>query len=154
MTRDEILIFADHAGRFYASRYGFPPVAGRLIGYLSVCDPMEQTINDIAEALLTSRSAINNAVTALEAQKRVQRTRPAGTRADLISLRPLAPDNMGFDPSEYLETAALAREGLALLKNASSERRQILEITESINEYMARRLPELYEEWRAKYEKP
>jgi hypothetical protein len=58
MTTDAELIFADHAGRFYARQYGFPPVAGRLLGYLIICDPPQRTIADLAKALLASRSAI------------------------------------------------------------------------------------------------
>ncbi|HSW74933.1 MAG TPA: MarR family winged helix-turn-helix transcriptional regulator [Candidatus Saccharimonadales bacterium] len=147
MDRDKILIFADHLARFYAERYSMPPVVGRLIGYLAVCQPMEQSINDIAKALLTSRSAINSAIKVLENMKHIQRTRPAGTRADLISLSPLGWENTGFEPSEYTQMAALAREGLELLKDASPERRQPLETMASLNDFLAQRLPELYEEW-------
>ena len=112
MDRDKVLVFCDHLGRFYAERYGFPPVAGRLIGYLYVCEPAQQTINEIADTLLTSRSAINNAVKTLETQKLIRRSRPAGTRADLIGLNPLGRENLGFDPTEYQQMASLAREGL------------------------------------------
>jgi len=147
MDRDKVLIFADHMGRFYAQRYGFPPVTGRLIGYLSVCEPMQQSINDIADALLTSRSAINNAIKTLEAQKLIHRSRPAGTRADLISLSPLGWENTGFEPSEYQEMAGLAREGLELLQDASPERRQMLETAASLGDFLTEKLPQLYEEW-------
>ena len=153
MNRDKVLLLADHTGRFYAERYGFPPVAGRLIGYLYVCQPAQQSINDIADTLLTSRSAINNAVKMLETQKLISRSRPAGTRADLISLNPLGRENMGFDPTEYLQMASLAREGLDLLGDASPERRQALEVVLSLNEFLAERLPQLYEEWNAYHQK-
>ena len=66
IATDAELIFADHAGRFYAREFGFPPVAGRLLGYLAICDPPQQTIADLAEALLASRSAITGAVKLLE----------------------------------------------------------------------------------------
>jgi DNA-binding transcriptional regulator GbsR (MarR family) len=149
MDKDKILIMADHTGRFYAERYGFPPVAGRLLGYLYVCQPAAQTINDIAEALLTSRSAINGAVKTLETQKLVQRTRPAGTRADLVSLSALNQFNMGFDITEYQQMANLAREGLELLQqeDPQSERRQAVEAVISLNEFMIEKLPQLYREW-------
>jgi DNA-binding MarR family transcriptional regulator len=149
MDRDGVLIFSDHVGRFYAERYGFPPVAGRLIGYLYVCEPAQQSINDISQALLTSRSAINNAIKMLETQKLVHRSRPAGTRSDLIRLNPLGWANLGFDPTEYLQMAILGREGLALISNAAPERRQALEVVVSLNEFLAERLPQLYEEWNA-----
>lgn len=153
MDRDRVLIFCDHVGRFYAERYGLPPVTGRLIGYLYVCEPAQQTINDIASTLLTSRSAINNAIKMLETQKLIHRSRPAGTRADLICLNPLGWENMGFDPTEYLEMASLAREGLELLADASPERRQALETVISLNEFVAEKMPKLYAEWNAAYQK-
>jgi hypothetical protein len=43
-------------------------MVGRLIGYLSVCDPPDQTIAELADALLASRSAITGAVKTLEAR--------------------------------------------------------------------------------------
>jgi len=149
MDRDKVLILADHTGRFYSERYGFPPVTGRLIGYLYVCQPAQQSINDIARTLLTSRSAINGAVKMLETQKLITRLRPAGTRADLISLSPLGRENMGFDPSEYLQMADLGREALALLEDEepSSVRRQTLEAVISLNEFIAEKMPLLYDEW-------
>ena len=37
MPSDAELTFADHMGRFYARRYSFAPMVGRLLGYLAVC---------------------------------------------------------------------------------------------------------------------
>jgi len=145
MDRDQILIYADHVGRFYAQRYAFPPVTGRVIGYLGVCQPAQQTINDIADTLLTSRSAINGAVKQLEVQGLVQRTRPAGTRADLVSFNPTGWKQTGFDPSEYIEMAALIREGLKLLTDEHTERREALETSAALNEYLAEKLPQIYD---------
>lgn len=153
MDRDKIIIFADHLARFYAEKYGFAPVTGRLIGYLAVCQPMEQSINEIAEALFTSRSAINGAIKVLENQKLIRRSRAAGTRADLISLNPLDWKDTGFQASEYTQMAALGREGLELLKDASPERRQPLEMMVSMNEFLAEKIPKLYEEWMDYYRK-
>lgn len=147
MNNDSILLFADHMGRFYAKQYSFPPVVGRLIGYLSVCEPMQQSIGDISEALLTSRSAINGAVKMLETLGLIGRTRPAGSRSDRISLNPGNWENTGFRADEYIQQAALAREGLELLKDASKERRQVLEEAEALNEFLAERMPVLLKEW-------
>lgn len=154
MDKDKVLIYADHMGRSLAQRYGYPPVTGRVIGYLSVCEPAEQSINDIADALLSSRSAIDNALKMLEAQKLVMRTRPAGSRADIIRFcQNIGAENAGFEPDEYEETARLAREGLALLKDASPERRAPLEAAASLGDFLAMRIPQLYEEWQAYYDK-
>ena len=66
MPTDAEITFADHAGRLYARRYGMAPVVGRLLGYLAICDPREQSIAELAEALLASRSAIAGAVKTLD----------------------------------------------------------------------------------------
>lgn len=153
MDRDKILIYVDHMGRSLARRYGYPPITGKVIGYLSVCEPAQQSINDIADALLSSRSAINNALTMLEAQKLVIRTRPAGTRADVVALQPVSMESAGFEPDEYQETADLAREGLELLKDAAPERRVALQAAASLGDFLAKRIPQLYEEWQVQYKK-
>jgi hypothetical protein len=59
---DAELTFADHAGRLYARRYGFAPMVGRLVGYLAICDPPEQSIAELADARLGGRRADKGAV--------------------------------------------------------------------------------------------
>ena len=115
MPTDAELIFAEHAARLYARHHGFPPMAGRLLGYLAICDPAEQTIDDLAEALLASRSAITGAVKLLEPMRLLNRTRRAGERVDRISASLAALEPRSFDSGLFSEQAALFREGLALL---------------------------------------
>src|SRR5579862_7433587 len=93
---DAEITFADHMGRFYARRYSFPPMAGRLLGYLAVCDPPEPTIAELAEALLASRSAIAGAVSFLETTTHaVQRSRVAGERMDRVRIDLSSPQALG-----------------------------------------------------------
>ena len=109
MPSDEELTFADHTGRFYARRYGMAPMVGRLLGYLTVCDPHEQSITELADALLASRSAIAGAVNTLETLRLIQRSRAAGERMDRVRIDMSGPNVMGFDISEYREQSELAR---------------------------------------------
>src|ERR1700761_9280312 len=106
MPRDEEITFADHMGRFYVRRYAFPPMVGRLLGYLAVCDPPEQTIGELAEALLASRSAITGAVNALETLHVISRSRTAGERMDRVRIDMSTPQSMGMDITEYEEMGA------------------------------------------------
>ncbi len=147
MNNDAILLFSDHVGRFYAKQYSFPPAVGRVLGYLLVCEPMEQSINDLAEALLTSRSAVAGAVKMLENYHAISRRRPAGSRVDLIAIAPRGWEQNGFDPTEYQEQAKLAREGLEILKVASPERREALEGLVALNDFLTERMPSLLKEW-------
>jgi len=147
MATDEQLTFADHAGRYYTNAYRIPPVAGRLIGYLAVCEPAEQTINDLAEALLASRSAITGAVKMLEPFHVIRRARAAGERVDRITLDPAALEPQGFTPEPYQQMASLAREGLAIVKD--QDRRAMLRELAGLGDFLAKRMPEVMNEWRA-----
>jgi biotin operon repressor len=148
MPRDDELIFADHAGRFYAREHGLPPMAGRLLGYLMICDPPHQTIDQLAEALMASRSAITGAVKLLEAYGMVVRSRRAGERVDRVAgnLDALEPRN--FESTLFNEQAALFREGLALLADATPARRAPLEELVALAEFLGERLPQVLAEWR------
>ena len=148
MPSDGEITFADHAGRFYARRYGMAPIVGRLLGYLAVCDPREQSIKELADALLASRSAIAGAVNTLESLGLIRRSRTAGERMDRVCIDLSSPRAMGFDLSEYQEQGELAREGLRHLEDAPPERRAILLEWAALADFLVERLPVLEQEWK------
>jgi hypothetical protein len=150
MPTDAELTFADHMGRFYARRYSFPPMIGRLIGYLSVCDPPDQSINELADALLASRSAIAGAVKAVEALRVVSRTRVAGERMDRVRIDLSSPHAMGFDVSEYEELREMAREGLEVLEEAPIERRAVLLEMSAFADFLVEQMPLMEQAWEAR----
>jgi DNA-binding MarR family transcriptional regulator len=147
MPTDAEITFADHAGRFYARRYGMAPMVGRLVGYLAVCETREQSIAELAEALLASRSAITGAVKVLETLGVVRRSRAAGERMDRVRISMSSAQMTGFDVSEYREQVELAREGLQVLADAPPERRAVLLEWAAFAGFFADRLPLLAQEW-------
>src|SRR5688500_1496303 len=150
MPRDEQLTFADHLGRHYARRYGFPPMAGRVLGYLLVCEPRDQSIAELSEALLASRSAITGALDVLErATDTVRRSRAAGERMDRVRVDMSTSKSQGFDITEYQELGALAREGLEVLADAPAERRAELLEMAAFADFLAERTQALQGEWEA-----
>lgn len=150
---DAEITFADHAGRLYARRYGMAPMVGRLLGYLAICDPREQSIAELADALLASRSAIAGAVSALETLGLVKRSRTAGERMDRVGIDLTAPRALGFDASEYEEQSALAHEGLRMLGDAPAERRAVLLEWAAFADWLTERLPVWEDDWKAHREK-
>jgi hypothetical protein len=148
MPSDAEITFADHMGRFYARRYGYPPMVGRLLGYLSVCDPREQTLGELSDALLASRSAIAGAVKTLEDLGAIRRSRAAGQRADRVCIDITSSRATGFDVSEYEELGELAREGLRAIDDAPVERRAVLLETAALADFLRDRIPALHEEWK------
>jgi DNA-binding transcriptional regulator GbsR (MarR family) len=152
MPTDAEITFADHMGRFYARRFSFPPMVGRLIGYLAVCDPPDPTIGELAEALLASRSAIAGAVKVLETIHVAQRSRVAGERMDRVRIDLSSQQSMGMDISEYEEMRQLAREGLEVLGDAPLERRAALLELSAFADFLVEQMPKLKREWEARRE--
>ena len=145
---DAEITFADHAGRFYARRYGMAPMVGRLIGYLAVCEPREQSISELADALLASRSAIAGAVNTLETLGLIRRYRAAGERMDRVFVDLSSSHATGFDISEYQEHGELAREGLRLLGDVPAKRQEILLEWAAFADFLVARLPDLEKDWK------
>jgi DNA-binding transcriptional regulator GbsR (MarR family) len=149
MPRDEEITYADHLGRFYARRYAFPPMVGRVLGYLLVCDPPAQTIAELSDALLASRSAVTGALDVLERIHAIQRSRAAGERMDRVRVDFSSAQSRGFDVTEYQELADLAREGLEVLKDAPPERRATLVELAAFADWLVERIRALEDEWEA-----
>jgi DNA-binding MarR family transcriptional regulator len=125
------------------------PMVGRLLGYLMVCEPPEQSISELAEALLASRSAIAGAVSTLETLGLVRRSRAAGERMDRVTIDRTSRRAWGFDVSEYRQQGELAREGLEVLADAPPERRAVLLEYAAFADFLVERLPVLEQEWNA-----
>ncbi|HEY3954283.1 MAG TPA: hypothetical protein VGM53_12980 [Streptosporangiaceae bacterium] len=147
MPTDGEITFADHAGRLFARRYGFAPMVGRLLGYLMLCDPPGQSIAELAEALLASRSAITNAAAFLDNLGYIRRSRAAGERMDRIWVDLSSAEATGFDVTEYQEQGDLAREGLAVLADAPPERRALLLWYAAFADFLVARLPLVEKDW-------
>ena len=149
MPSDGEITFADHAGRFYARRYGMAPMVGRLIGYLAVCDPREQSVSRAGRGPAGEPERYRRRGEHLENLGLIQRSRAAGERMDRVRIDMSSSHAMGFDVSEYREPADLAREGLRLLADAPPERRAILLEWAAFADFLVERLPVLEQEWKA-----
>ena len=150
MLNDAETAFTDRVASLYAREYGFPPVAGRLLGYLLICQPPQRTIAELSEELRASRTAITAAASLLERYHAVRRTRSAGQRSDHVGLDPQALDPTGFAAESYQAQAALARQALDLLTDGESGRRAMITEAAEFYEFLAERMPALLADWLAR----
>lgn len=79
--RPEEEAFVDRWSRILATE-GLPPVAGRLWAWLLVCEPPEQSVEQIAHAIGASRGAISGAVRMLEPSGLIVRSKRRGDRRE------------------------------------------------------------------------
>jgi DNA-binding transcriptional regulator GbsR (MarR family) len=79
---DQILNWVEQGASFFVDHYGLPPITGRILGWLLVCEPVEQSAGEIAEAIGASRASLTTNLQILSAAGLVRRlTRPGGRTA-------------------------------------------------------------------------
>jgi predicted transcriptional regulator len=75
----QLLGWAERVATFFAEHYGLPPITGRILGWLMICDPTEQSAGEIADAIGASRASLTTNMRFLIASGLVRRlTRPGG----------------------------------------------------------------------------
>jgi DNA-binding transcriptional regulator GbsR (MarR family) len=104
--------FIEEMGQFLGG-YGMTPMAGRMWGWLLLCDPPEQTAAQIAEALQASRGAVSGAARILTTAGFIRRTTRRGDRREYFSSPPEALDSMLSNASViYRQLRVIAEHGL------------------------------------------
>jgi DNA-binding transcriptional regulator GbsR (MarR family) len=138
--------FIDAIAAWAARSYGVPPMTGRVLAWLLVCDPPEQTAAELAEALDASKGSISTATGLLIRARLVDRLHIRGERADRFRIRPGAWDDQVRDQGAD-EARALLAQGLEALADAPAARRQRLEELDAFYAWWQSRMPALWDEW-------
>ncbi|MBX3082760.1 MAG: MarR family transcriptional regulator [Anaerolineae bacterium] len=139
--------FVEDVGMFF-ERLGLTRMAGRIIGWLMVCDPPQQTMGDIVDALGASKSTISTALRELQTFHTVTRFSLPGERRDYYRL-----DNAVWERSleaRLLETAAFsqfAQRGLALLTDHEAVQRERLQEMLDFFAFLEREVPAMLQRW-------
>ena len=77
----EQLAWCDRVAEYFAVNAGLPPITGRTMAWLMICDPAEQSPADLSEALGVSRASLTSTLRLLLASGLVRRSTRRGTRA-------------------------------------------------------------------------
>jgi DNA-binding transcriptional regulator GbsR (MarR family) len=134
----------------YFEKAGLTRMAGRIIGWLLICDPPLQTMQDIGAALGASKSAISTALWQLQQYTLVDRVSLPGERRDYYRVRgDMFYRSWQARMSQLVEIRLLAERGLALLEDASEEQRQRLQMMHDFNLFLEREFSLLLERWEA-----
>jgi hypothetical protein len=73
--------WVERVSAFFAQQEGLPPITGRILGWLMICEPAEQSAGDIATAISASRASMTDNMRMLVATGLVRRRTRAGDRA-------------------------------------------------------------------------
>lgn len=145
----EAMAFVEDVAVFFEPE-GLPKTVGRVIGWLLICDPPEQSPAQLAEALGVSRSSISSATRMLTPSGLVERVGRRGHREDYYRIRPDAWAAMLRRRAERTtDFRALTTRGLALLADAPEPRRNRLEHVDALYRFLEREMPAVFERWEA-----
>jgi DNA-binding transcriptional regulator GbsR (MarR family) len=139
--------FVEEMGQFLAG-LGMTPMAGRMWGWLLICDPAEQTAGEIAEALHASRGAISGTARLLATSGLIRRTTRAGDRREYFSAPPEALDSLLSSAAEiYRQMRAIAARGLAAIADRPEESRARLQEFYDVMGFVEREVPRVIGEY-------
>ena len=80
VDRAQLLGWAERVATFFAEHYGLPPITGRILGWLMICEPAEQSAGEIADAIGASRASLTTNMRFLIASGLVRRLTRPGAR--------------------------------------------------------------------------
>jgi DNA-binding transcriptional regulator GbsR (MarR family) len=130
-------------------RFGANRTIGRMIGWLMICDPPEQTAADLAQALQISKASVSTATRALEAMGLVQRVARPGERRIRYRMPPGAWDaTTQLRIRELEHIRGIARQGQRALAGRSPEQCERIDDFVFWSSWMIDRYNRLLQEWR------
>ncbi len=129
---------------------GLPPIAGRIVGHLLLCDPPHQSSSQLADRLHASRGSISTTTRMLVAAGIIEKVRFPGSRATWFRIAPGCWTALLH--AELARAARLRRLGddaLAWLEaiGAPPERAARIREFRDFNAFFEHELPRLLERW-------
>ncbi|GAB1511698.1 GbsR/MarR family transcriptional regulator [Actinophytocola sp. KF-1] len=79
-NQDEVLRWVERVATFCVEEWGLPPITGRILGLLMICDPPERSAGRIAETIQASRASLTSNMRFLAAIGLVRKVRVPGDR--------------------------------------------------------------------------
>ena len=146
-TKQDRKAYADQLGLFLET-LGLPPMAGRVWGWLLVCDPPLQTAAELARSLGASRGSISTMTRMLTRLSLIERVAIPGERSRGYQVK--ASGFTGLLKAKFAATAEIrkmADRGLDMLKDDSPETRRRLEEYRDFYAFFEREFPPLIERW-------
>src|SRR5580698_7342655 len=79
-NQQQLEAWVERVAAAFAQHFGLPPITGRILGWLLICDPPEQSAGEIADAIGASRASLTTSMRLLTAGDLVRRRHRPGER--------------------------------------------------------------------------
>jgi DNA-binding transcriptional regulator GbsR (MarR family) len=145
--KDQLSTYVEDCGLLF-ERWGLPRTAGRIWGWLHVCDPPRQTAQDLVDALHVSKGSVSMNTRLLESLGLLERVGVPMSRQGHYRLR-----DDGFEAILSMrikgakEARNIAERGLRILEPAEPTRKNRLEQQRDFYAFMVTELETLLTNW-------
>ena len=127
---------------------GLPRMAGRILGWLLVCDPPVQSATDLAQVLQASKGSVSTMTALLIRAGMVERVGRPGDRRDYYRLAPGTMSSLVRGATARLTAMRQTlQEGLSLLAEKPAELRQRMGEFYDVIAFFEREYPALVDRW-------
>jgi len=127
---------------------GQPRMAGRIVGWLLICDPPHQAPSEMAEVLAASKASISTMTRLLVQTGLIERVAMPGHRRDYYRLKEGAwSEVMRQQMEEIIAGRQLADRGLELMQGKSPDLKQRLKQVRDFYVFFEQEYPVLLERW-------
>lgn len=124
-----------------------PRMAGRLLGWLLICDPPEQTAAQIMDALGASAGSVSTMTRLLDRAGFLERVAVVGSRRKHFRIQADAWSRVMQQRMQLVRTCrTLAQRGLEVVSQEPGAQQRLVEMRDYYA-YMEDRLPALFEAW-------
>jgi DNA-binding transcriptional regulator GbsR (MarR family) len=139
--------FVEECGLYFEG-IGLTRIAGKIIGWLLICEPPHQEQSDLVTALGASKSSISVALKDLTALYLVERfALPGDRRTFYRTTKDMWSRSFRARMHQVTELKELGERGLQALEGESPQRRQRLEFMRDMNAFMETEFPKLLDAW-------
>jgi DNA-binding MarR family transcriptional regulator len=142
------LQFVEDVALYFERSAGMPRMTGRILGFLMICDPPEQSAVAIAEALGASKASVSTSTRMLLQAGLIEVVAKPGQRRDFFRM---SDEGIEHSIRQQMETVppflALLRRGEAILATAPPPRRRRIENAIHLYSWMDSDLRLLFEQY-------
>lgn len=142
--------FAEEMGVLFG-RFGIPRGAGRLLGWLLICEPARQSTADVMAALGLSKASVSTAVRLLESYGLLTRVVVPGDRSDYYEVRPDAFEASHSQLGTFRLFTELMDQGLDAMQDRDGPRAERLRETAAFYRFLEHEWHEMVERFRREY---
>lgn len=131
--RERMIEWVEQVATFCHEAWGLAPITGRVLGWLLICDPPEQSAGDIADAIAASRASMTSNMRLLTSVGLVRRQTRTGERTTYYRIEDDAFEKVVRQRLKaFAAFGDIAEEGLKLGAGDEARMRRIRSAQQSI----------------------